>query len=233
MDFITDLPPSRWRGEVYDAILVIVCRYTKLGLYVPAKKTLSAEALADIFVSIVIPRLGAPSSIVSDRGSLFTSGFWREFCHELGIKRRLTTAFHLQTDGQTERLNQVIEHYLRTFVNYRQDNWAELLPVAEFAYNNSTHSSTGFAPFYALMGYYPRIPTDDDCEPTATNEAVAQRLHRMKNERKLVLQHLQQAVETQAKYYNQHHQPFEFTVGDKFLLSTKKLENLASKQEIE
>ena len=223
MDFIVDLPPSRWRGEVYDSILVVVDRYTKLAIYIPTRKTLDAEQLADAFADKVLSRLGTPKSIVTDRGSLFTSKFWGELCHHMRIRRRLSTAFHPQTDGQTERQNQTLEHYLRAFANHRQDDWASLLTSAEFAYNNSKHSSTQVTPFRALMGYDPRAPIGDDWEGDSSNVSVNERLNSLQEVRKQLSEILQQAVETQAKYYDKRHKPMTFAVEDQVLLSTKNL----------
>jgi transposase InsO family protein len=127
---------------VYDAILVIVDCFSKMSLYIPAEKTWKAEDLADSFVERVISRFRVPEGVVSDRGLVFISRMWAEICTVIKQKIRLSTAFHPQTDGQTERQNQTLETYLRIFVNDQQDNWASLLPLAEFAYNNSKHSAT-------------------------------------------------------------------------------------------
>ena len=97
--------------------------------------------------------------LISDRGSLFTSRFWSTLCWHLGAKRKLSTAFHPQTDDQTERQNQVLKHYLRVYCNYKQDNWPELLPMAAFAYNNSVHSATDKAPNELLSGYVATLGT--------------------------------------------------------------------------
>ena len=102
MDFITDLPPSRNNKAVYDAILVIVDRFSKISLYIPAKKTRRAEDLADSFVERVISRFGVPKGVVSDRGSVFISRMWAEICTVIKQRRCLSTTFHPQTDGQTE-----------------------------------------------------------------------------------------------------------------------------------
>ena len=147
MIFITDLPPSRNKKLVYNVILVIVDHFSKMSLYIPAEKTWRAEDLADSFVERVISRFGVPKGVVSDRGSIFISRMWAEICTVIKQKRCLSTAFHPQTDGQTERQNQTLETYLKIFVNDQQDNWASLLPLAEFAYNNSKHSATGMSPF--------------------------------------------------------------------------------------
>jgi transposase InsO family protein len=97
--------------------LVVVDHFTKLGTYIPCKKSINAEELVDIVTKRVFNIYSYPDSIITDRGSLFTSGFWSELMYQFSIKRRLSTAFHPQTDGQTERLNQVIEHYLRCYAN--------------------------------------------------------------------------------------------------------------------
>ena len=113
MDFVTSLPPSKdWRGVKYDSILVIVDRLTKMVHYEPVQKTLTAEGLAEVIINTVIRHHGLPDSIVTDRGSLFTSQFWSSLCYFMSIKRRLSTAFHPQTDGQTERQNSTMEAYL-------------------------------------------------------------------------------------------------------------------------
>jgi transposase InsO family protein len=98
---------------------------------------------------------GIPTDIILDRDSRFTSTEWKQFLGVLGIRPRMSTSFHPQTDGQTQRINQTIEAYLRSFINYEMDNWVELLPMAEFAYNNSITQATGMSPFYANYGRHP------------------------------------------------------------------------------
>lgn len=123
------------------SILVVIDRYTKLAKYIPAKKTWTAEDLADAMVDVVFTQFGRPKSIVSDRGSLFTSNFWSAFCYHLWVRLGYSTAYHPQTDGQTERQNQTLETYLRSYVNYEQNDWAKWLSIAEFAYNNSAQGA--------------------------------------------------------------------------------------------
>jgi len=153
MDFIEGLPVS----DGYDMILVIVCRFTKMALFIPTYRDIDAEVLASIFLRHVFAKHGTPSDIVSDRGKLFVAQFWRSLCNLLGIKVNLSTAYHPQTDGQTERINQILEQYLRIFINYQQDDWHSLLPLAEFAYNNTTHSATQVTPFFANKGFHPKL----------------------------------------------------------------------------
>jgi hypothetical protein len=223
MDFITGLPPSKLHEREFDSILVTVDRYTKMAHYLLTTSTVDAEELADLFIENVLTKYGAPKSIISDRGSLFTSQFWSELCRKLRIKRGLSTAFHPQTDGQTERQNQTLEQYLRAFVNYQQDDWASQLAIAEFAYNNSKHSSTGMSPFYALYGYNPALPTDPTETEESMNVTVEERLQKLHGARKALEVALQHAIETQAKYYDQKHKPITFTTGEKVLVSLKNI----------
>lgn len=144
-------------GVVYDSILVITDRLTKYGHFVPYKEASNAEELAYVFKKIVIANHGLPEEIISDRDKLFTSKFWQSLMAQLGTNHKLSTAFHPQTDGQTERLNQTLEQYLRSYVNKQQDNWVELLPLAQFAYNSAVTDTTKTSPFFANHGYNPEV----------------------------------------------------------------------------
>ena len=120
-----------------DSVLVFVDRMTKMSHFIACLKTTSAPDFARLFVAHIVRLHGLPDSIVSDRGSIFTSNFWSTLASILQINPRKSTAFHPQTDGQTERMNQTLGTYLRIFVNQEQDDWFDLLPLAEFAYNNA------------------------------------------------------------------------------------------------
>jgi hypothetical protein len=158
MDFVVKLPTSRdpVTQEPYDSILVVTDRFTKFGRFIPYKETWTAEQLARVFVKEVVANHGIPRQLISDRDKLFTSNFWTELMKIIGVKHKLSTAYHPQTDGQTERLNQVLEQYLRCYVNDCQDNWIALLPVAQIAYNQSPTTTTGTSPFYANFGFEPK-----------------------------------------------------------------------------
>ena len=117
---------------------------------------------------------GVPANIVSDHGSLFTSKFWSTFCFYLGARRRLSTAFHPQTDGQTERQNQTLEHYLRVYCNFAQDDWARWLPLAQLVYNKSVNATTGMTPIQSLMAYDASLQTDVEAD-TPEGEAPTAR----------------------------------------------------------
>ena len=158
IDFVIGLPLSAdWKSDSYNLILVIVDWLTKMVHYKPVKVTIDAPRLAEVIIDVVVWHHGLLDSIVTDRGLLFTSKFWSSLCYFLDIKWRLSTAFHPQTDGQTKRKNSTMEAYLRAFVNFEQNDWARLLSMAEFAYNNAKNASTGHTPFELNCGYYPRM----------------------------------------------------------------------------
>jgi len=152
MDFITELPKS----EGYDTILVVIDRVTKMSHFVPCSKDLDARLFANLFMREIVRLHGLPHDIITDRGTVFTSDLRKETRGKLEIKRRLRTAFHPQTDGQTERTNAIIlEQYLRAYINYQQDDWCGYLPLAEFAYNNGYQETIKKTPFFANYGINP------------------------------------------------------------------------------
>ena len=144
----------------YDMVFVVVDRLSKQAISMPCYKTVTAADMATLFISHIYRYYGPPESIVSDRGPQFISQFWKEFCRILGIQLKLSTAFHPQTDGQTEIMNQYLDQRLRPFVNYYQDNWSELLPIMDYAQLILPHSSIQMAPFELLHGRLPRTSFD-------------------------------------------------------------------------
>ena len=149
MDFITQLPLTK---KGHDAIFVVVDKLSKTIKAIPTTTNVTAPEVADLFFHHIFRHFGLPSIIISDRDSRFTGKFWQTLWAKLGTKLAMSTAFHPQTDSQTKRANQVVEQVLRNYTIYEQDNWDELLPFAEFAYNNSVNTSTGFSPFHVLYG---------------------------------------------------------------------------------
>ena len=140
--------------------------------YKPVKVTINAPGLAKIILNVVVWYHGLPDSIVTDRGSLFTLKFWLLLCYFFGIKQRLSTAFHSQTDDQTKRQNSKMETYLRTFVNFKQNDWAKLLLMAEFAYNNAKNASTGYTPFAFNCSYHPYISYEENIDPCSKSKSA-------------------------------------------------------------
>lgn len=167
MDFITHLPES----QGHDAILVVVDRLTKMRHFVACHGTCDAEEVSRLFTKHVWKLHGLPQTIVSDRGPQFVSAFWNHLTRRLGIKPLLSTAYHPETDGQTERANSFLEQYLRSHVSYLQDDWSTWLPLAEFAANNAINESTQTTPFFANYGYHPRL----GFEPALTRDQPAAR----------------------------------------------------------
>ncbi|XP_069147666.1 uncharacterized protein [Solanum lycopersicum] len=155
MDFVVGLPCTLGK---FDAIWVIVDRLTKSAHFVPVQTTYNSEKLAKIYIREIVRLHGVPISIISDRGTQFTSHFWRSMQKELGTRVDLNTAFHPQTDGQSERTIQVLEDMLRVCVIDFGGHWDQFFPLAEFAYNNSFHSSIEMAPFETLYGRRCRSP---------------------------------------------------------------------------
>ena len=135
----------------------MVDRFTKMGHFIPTMEKTSTEELARLFRDNVWKLHGLPDSIISDRGPQFVAGIMRKLNRMLGIETKLSTAFHPQTNSQTERMNQELEQYLRMFIDHRQEQWPKWLGTAEFAYNNKVHTGTKVSPFKANNGQDPRM----------------------------------------------------------------------------
>ncbi len=140
--------------------------------YVSVKVTIDAPSLAKVIIDVIVHHHRVPESIVTDRGSLFTSKFWSSLYYFLEIKKKLSTAFHPQIDGQIERQNNMMEAYLKAFVNWEQDDWARLLLMAEFTYNNAKNTSTGHTPFKLNCGYNPRVSFKEDVDPHSRSRSA-------------------------------------------------------------
>ena len=152
MDFITGLPLSLQRDSKFDVILVVVNKFTKYSIYLPAREGWDADTLADVLIEAIFIKYGMPVFFTSNRGLFFTLHVWLHFCYYFRIHLGYSITFHPQIDSQTEHQNQMLEQYLRSYVNYQQDNWVYWLPLAEYAYNNSVHTTTGQSPFQAMFG---------------------------------------------------------------------------------
>jgi hypothetical protein len=155
MDFIVGLPHTK---SGYDSIWVIVDRLTKVAHFLPVKTTYRGPTLAELYMERIVCLHGVPKKIVSDRGTQFTSHFWEQVHTSLGTKLNFSTAYHPQTDGQTERINQILEDMLRACALQYGTSWDKSLPYAEFSYNNSYQQSLKMAPFEALYGRKCRTP---------------------------------------------------------------------------
>ncbi len=143
MDFITDLPMSLG----YDTLFVVIDQFSKATIISLCNKTITADETAKLYLENTWRRTGLPRQVISNRGPQFASKVMQEVWSKLGVKSTLSTAFHPQTDGETEQVNQELKQYLRVFCNFQQDNWAELIPFMEFAHNVQQHSVTKKSPF--------------------------------------------------------------------------------------
>lgn len=175
MDFITKLPISveTSTAKTYDSIFVVVDKLTKYTHFLPYNESFTTEELGYVFLDRIVRLHGLPKSIISDRDKLFTSAFWKTLIGTMGVKLKLSTAFHPTTDGQTERMNQTLEVYLRHYVNHAQDNWVSLLPMAQLALNNHYTDTTGTSPFYANFGKDPNLFMEPRPNPEANAAMVA------------------------------------------------------------
>jgi len=136
--------------------MIVVDRFTKMADFIALRTSATTKDVANLFLREVWKLHGPPTEIISDIDAKFSGEFWESLCKLLGSKRKMSTVYHPQRDGQTERTNQELEGYLRNFVNYDQDDWYQLLPLAEFAYNNSRTNAHGMSPFFANYGYDPQ-----------------------------------------------------------------------------
>jgi len=152
-DFITGLPEA----QGYDALFVTYCCHKKQAHIIPTSTTTLARGLATLSRYHVWKLHGLPETALSDRGPQFAAEFIKELNEILEIKTKLSTAYHPQTDGQTEQVNQEIEQYLRMFVSHRQNDWPEWIAYAEFTYNNKIYTATHISPFFANYGMNPRM----------------------------------------------------------------------------
>ena len=181
IDFVVELPTSY--GNVN--LMVVTDRLGK-GAIIEPLPNIEAETVAWAYVRRVFSVHGIPRAIVSDRGKQFTGHLWRTICRLIGIQRRVSTAFHPQTDGSTERKNSDIEVYLRTFINHAQNDWARLCPLAELSLNGRISSITGVSPFFLSHGYelpvfqlYDEVrekPTEDLLSAIERGEAIVRKL---------------------------------------------------------
>ena len=218
VDFITKLPLA----QGYDSILVVVNRLTKIVHFIPTTEKTSAEGLARLFRDNVWKLHRLLESIISDQGPQFIVGLIKELNGMLGIKSKLSTVFHLQTDGQTKRVNQELEQYLRMFIDHRQEQWPEWLGTAEFAYNNKALSNTKILSFKANYGQDPRMGFEERKKGKYTGAGkFIEKIKEIQREAKATLE---KAQEKMRKYMNRKRSDIEeYKVGDLVMLSTKDL----------
>ena len=218
VDLITGLP----RSKGYDAIATYVDLYSKQVHIIPTTSDVDANGIIDIHYREIFRLHGIPKKFVSDRGPQFAATLMRVLYQKLGIQAGLTTAYHPEGNGQTERMNQEIEQYLRLFVDKRQEDWADLLPTAEFALNSRLHSAHQQTPFEVIYGYRPdfTLPAGRPSPLPALDE----RLRILREARKEAEAALRMdKARHQERYETDKNQAHEFQVGDKVWLSAKNI----------
>ena len=139
-------------------IMVVVDQLSKYSYFITMKHPFTAKLVAEVFIDRVVSRHGIPKSIISDRDKIFISNFWKELFATMGTILKRSTTFHLQTDGQIERINRCVETYLRCFCNERCQKWDKFIPWAELWYSTTFHASTKNNPFQILYGRQPPSP---------------------------------------------------------------------------
>jgi hypothetical protein len=223
MDLITGLPRTRTGN---DAIVVWTCKFSKLCHYAPCKTTIDAPSLARLFLNFIVRQHGMPVNIISDRDPRFTAHFWRAFWHSMGTTLSMSTAYHPQTDGQTENSNKTLEIMMRSVIDFDQKDWDEHLAAAELAVNNSKNATTGFTPFYLYYGQDARMPLDLALAPLTkakANPAAVEATARWRRAQQQAFDNTEQAQQRQATYADQHRRPVRFAVGDRVWLSNANL----------
>ena len=212
---------NNWKGDNYDSILVIVDWLIKMVHYKPVKITIDAPRLAEVIIDVVVWHHNLPNSIVTNTSSLFTSKFWSLLYYFFGIKHRLSFAFHPQTDGQTERQNRTMEAYFQAFVNFEQNDWARLLPIAELAYNNAKNASTGYTPFKLNCKYHSCVFFEEDtnfCSQSKTAKKLSSKLKKLMI---VCLENLHHAQKLQKQAHDKGIKPRSYALSDKIWLNNK------------
>ncbi len=224
MDLITQLPRST-RGA--DAIVVFVDKLSKQVHFAATTSNITAPGLANIFFYEVVRHHGIPTSIISDRDTRFTSHFWKALWDKLGTKLAMSTAYHPQTDGQTERANRTLEDMLRAYVSHRQTDWDLHLIAAEIATNNSLHASTGFTPYYLNTGQHPNLPISSAVrsitDSNFTNATAEELISTLEKNIEIAKNNLLLAQQRQKQYADKYRRDVTYKVGDLVLLSTSNL----------
>ena len=229
MDF-KSFPPDK---KGYDNAFVVVDRLSKRCFSLPCHKTTTAEQAADMYYRYIWRVYGPPRSIVSDRGPQFVSAFMNELCRLMGIKQKLSTAYHPQTDGNTEIMNQYLDHRLRPFISYHQDNWSDLLPCMDWAQAILPYETTGLSPYEIEFGYQPTHHWDW-AERTKSSPTIREQMSREEAQSyaqtrqeavgiaiEIARRGIDQAQQHQARQANKKRREPDFTVGDQVYITPR------------
>ncbi|WVZ70475.1 LOW QUALITY PROTEIN: hypothetical protein U9M48_019140 [Paspalum notatum var. saurae] len=222
MDFIVGLPRTQ---SGFDSIWVVVDRLTKVAHFIPIKTTYSGAKLAELYMSRIVCLHGVPKKIVSDRGTQFISHFWKRLHESMGTKLNFSSAYHPQTDGQTERTNQILEDMLRACAIQYGASWDKSLPYAEFSYNNSYQASIKMSPFQALYGRRCRTPLHWD-QPGEKQLFGPKIIEDAERQVRMIRENLRIAQTRQKSYADNRRRDLEFAVGDYVYLKVSPIRGL-------
>ena len=239
-----DVPPEPWHtialdlvgplplSDGYDTVLTIVDKLTKYTYFIPVSRDISSEGIAQIYAKKIFPDRGIPKKIISDRGPQFASAFMKEFCKQTGITHNLSTAYHPETDGQSEIRNKHLGILLRLWVNERQDDWASWLPFASMVLNNTQSEATGASPFFLNNGRDPNLQFI--ARSAYVNESAAQFATRMKLAWDTAGRALKAANAKMKEQAAKHHRPsVDYKPGDQVWLDRSKFANLRPSKKLD
>ena len=198
--------------------------------YEPVKVTINAPSLAEVIIDVLVHHHRVPESIVINQDLLFTSKFWSLLCYFLGIKKKLLTAFHSQMDGQIERQNSTMEAYLRAFVYWEQDDWARLLLMAEFAYNNAKNASTGHMLFKLNCGYHPIVSFKENVDLRLKSRSANKLVEELRELMEVCCQNLFHAQELQKKAHDKGVKSHNYALNKKVWLNSKYIKTKKNKK---
>ena len=216
MDLITQLPKTR---KGFDAALVIVDRLSKWTYIRPTHTNADAPDIAKLFFDTIVCQHGVPASIVSDRDPRFTSRFWQALFKACGTRLDMSTSYHPQTDGQTERANRTLEQIIRSYVDDKQSDWDDWILPAQFAYNTTINATTRQSPFFVNYGQHPSTPLDSIVPSTAV-QATEDFVKTIAAAEAAAKRHIAVAQNRQKQHADRHRRELQFEAGDRVMLST-------------
>jgi len=228
VDFIGPLPVTKSK---FNAVLTVVDHFTKWKVLVPVSTTLTAEEVAKVLMNTVVAGYGTPSMIVSDRDVRFTAGFWKQWWAAVGTKLGMSTAYHPQTDGQSERENRTAMQVMRSVIGDSHNDWDEKLPMIQFAMNSAKQASTGKSPAMMMFGRELATPFDVKLGTSVvTNPAVEEMRLRLERVWAEATKKMEQSQVRQKRNADEHRRQEMFAVGDKVLLSTEEIRLIGTRE---
>lgn len=212
--------------HIDDLILVVVNWLKKMIYYEPVKVSINVSALAEIIIKTIVRYHDLLNTIAGDRGSVFTSMFWSLLYYFLRIMRKLSTAFYLQIDSQTKKQNSNIKVYFQVFTNFEQDDWARLLPMAKFTYNNANNASTNHTLFELNYGYHPQASYKEDIHPQFQSKLAYKLASKLRELMTIYHKNIQHAQELPKKYHDKATKPRSYAPWDKVQLNHKYIKTM-------